>query len=151
MTAPAWRRFAGPEWLFCLGAEKFADGSQPLCRDVSVDGLPGMAVLDGDALYVVLERDAGTDSHWLRHADDPGGVVARAVALLERETTSAALVALGLRSSEGVEPFYFEVDGLYRVSLNRCPLPPEKLVDLRALKVDEELVTPGGRVLRRVP
>lgn len=91
---PDWRRFTDLDWYGFEGAERYPDGSAPWMAEIHVDGHEAVAVADASGCGVYSTAGDDVDDDW-RCWTATGAVALNALLAMPRDTTAAALVAMG--------------------------------------------------------
>lgn len=103
-----YKPFSSSDWIGLAGAERFEGNGEPLLGELSVDGHDALVIVDKNGVHVSwdvpVEEDAEGEQHEetvMNEAIWDAAHASRAVARLERVTTSEQLRILGAKLSEG--------------------------------------------------
>lgn len=100
-----YRPFSPSDWFGFAGAERFEDNGEPLLGELSVDGHDALVIVDKNGVHVSWEVQAEEDGETheesvVHEAEWAPSHASRAVARLERVTTSDQLRMLGAKVRE---------------------------------------------------
>lgn len=102
-----YKPFSPSDWFGFAGAERFEDDGEPLLGELSVDGHDALVIVDKNGVHLswevpVEEEEDGTqhEEMIMHEAEWDAAHASRAVARLERVTTSDQLRILGAKLRE---------------------------------------------------